>query len=92
MASPVGCPHQTQACPLYLAGHVPGAPTCMAGDWQKGCAVDRGYSYDHIARRITVFQYAAMYGFTFRAMIGPGRRPLHQIWPWLFDFTKEPLE
>lgn len=37
------CPHdRVQDCPLYVAGHVPGLPTCMTGDWAYGCSVERG--------------------------------------------------
>lgn len=37
------CPHeQVQFCPLYVAGHVVGLPTCM-GQWDfEGCDVDHG--------------------------------------------------
>lgn len=38
----MGCPHNDiRACPLYWAGHIPGAPTCITGDWDAGCAVGR---------------------------------------------------
>ena len=37
------CPHdRVQFCPLYVAGHVGGLPTCM-GKWdEEGCDVDHG--------------------------------------------------
>jgi hypothetical protein len=37
------CPHsQIQLCPLYVAGHIIGLPTCM-GSWDfDGCDVDHG--------------------------------------------------
>lgn len=38
-----GCPHEhVQYCPLYVAGHVAGLPTCM-GQWDfDGCDVYHG--------------------------------------------------
>lgn len=80
-----GCPHDTSRCPLYLAAHVADAGgSCMTGDWERGCAVDRGASFDKIFRKLTVRDFALMYGFTCRGMIGPGNEPLKRIWPWLF--------
>jgi hypothetical protein len=37
------CPHErVQYCPLYVAGHAAGLPTCM-GQWDyDGCDVDHG--------------------------------------------------
>ena len=42
------CPHADIArCPLYVAAHQPGAPTCMRKDWDTfgGCDVDQGVDY-----------------------------------------------
>lgn len=42
------CPHQNIAyCPLYLAAHEAGGPSCDDGGLgdHEGCAVDRGADY-----------------------------------------------
>lgn len=79
-----GCPHDTASCPLYLASHTGFDVGCVYGDWQKGCAVDRGASYDKLAAKITVKHMGRMYGFTFRSLIGEGDATLRIIWPYLY--------
>jgi hypothetical protein len=42
-----------QFCPLYVAGHIAGLPTCVTGDWALGCAVARGNAdYDALIERL----------------------------------------
>lgn len=37
------CPHNdVQFCPLYVAAHEAGLPTCIVGDWANGCSIERG--------------------------------------------------
>jgi hypothetical protein len=79
-----GCPHDTATCPLYLASHTGFGVGCVHGDWQHGCAVDRGADYDRLAAKITPLHMGRMYGFTFRAFVGSSDRALRAIWPWLF--------
>lgn len=49
-----GCPHRPHwRCPLYAAAHQAGMPTCMTGDLDRGCAVDRGQrSYDAMLAKL----------------------------------------
>ncbi len=48
------CPHpDVQWCPLYVAMHVPGGPSCDDGRLDEGgCAVDRDAAYQELLGRL----------------------------------------
>lgn len=48
------CPHQlVQYCPLYVAGHVVGLPTCLDKWDYDGCDVDHGRGqYEELIARL----------------------------------------
>lgn len=51
----MSCPHKDiRFCPLYVAMHIAGGPSCATKDLQDGCAVAQGASYKALVERLRV--------------------------------------